>query len=164
MNVKGIGSFVFANTSQGYIFAGGLTVQDSATAKVKPGCSPGKGPVALVNRATLEVAESGTVTLNGDLAIAEGAALAFNFTDGATAPVLGIVEGGAVTSGGVVNVKLTAAADVEPRGEYVLTSGLDFTGKTVNLVDPPDWVGRVDVVNGNLVLTVKQDGTVIFLR
>ena len=69
-----------------------------------------------------------------------------------------------MTSGGVVNVKLTAAADVEPRGEYVLTSGLDFTGKTVNLVDPPDWVGRVDVVNGNLVLTVKQDGTVIFLR
>ena len=46
----------------------------------------------------------------------------------------------------------------------MLTSGLDFTGKTVNLVDPPDWVGRVDVVNGNLVLTVKQDGTVIFLR
>ena len=164
VNVKGIGSFVFANTSQGYIFAGGLTVQDSATAKVKPGCCPGKGPVALVNRATLEVAESGMVTLNGDLAIAEGAALAFNFTDGATAPVLGIVEGGAMTSGGAVNVKLTAAADVEPRGEYVLTSGLDFTGKTVNLVDPPDWVGRVDVVNGNLVLTVKQDGTVIFLR
>lgn len=44
-----------------------------------------------------------------------------------------------MTSGGAVNVKLTAAADVEPRGEYVLTSGLDFTGKTVNLVDPPDW-------------------------
>ena len=48
------------------------------------------GAVTLNGTSTLKVAQSGTVTLGGKLTLASTAALAFNFTDNATAPKLAI--------------------------------------------------------------------------
>ena len=121
--VQGIGKFVFANTGvNDNDFGGGLTVKDSAKVSVKPGARPGKGAVTLNGTSTLEVAASGTVTLGGALTIGENANLAFNFTVKDAAPVLG---GTAATAAGEsVNVKVTAADGIRPKGgDYALTSG-----------------------------------------
>jgi len=65
---------------------------------------------------------------------------------------------------GAVNVKVSATDDLRPKcGTYALTSGFDFTGKTVNVVDQPDWVKSVSVdESGNLVLTTRA-GFMVFV-
>ena len=160
--VTGIGTFAFAYTNEyDKLFSGGLTVRDSATASVLAGAKPGAGAVTLSDTATLEVAESGAVTLGGALTLGDNATLAFNFTEKESAPQL---VGTAVTAAGEsVNVKVTAADGIRPKGgDYALTSGMDFSGKTVNLVDKPVWVRSVAVdAEGNLVLTTASKGLII---
>ena len=81
----------------------------------------------------------------------------------ATAPVLSASS--ATVSGDTVNVKVSAADGIRPKGgTHTLTSGIDFTGKTVNLVEAPDWVQSVGVGGGNIVLTVKPVGLVIMFQ
>jgi len=53
VTVKGKGKFVFANTSNGNIFSGGLIVQDAATVEVKANAKPGKGTITLGAGTTL---------------------------------------------------------------------------------------------------------------
>ena len=164
--VTGIGTFVFAFTNENNYastFSGGLTVGDSATVAVKPGACPGRGAVTLEDTSTLQVTASATVTLGGALTIGENANLAFNFTVKDAAPVLG---GTAVTAAGEsVNVKVTAADGIRPKGgDYALTSGMDFTGKTVNLIDKPEWAKGARVVDGNIVLSVKPKGFMIIVK
>ena len=53
VTVKGKGTFVFANTFNGNIFSGGLTVQDTATVEVKANAKPGKGTITLGAGTTL---------------------------------------------------------------------------------------------------------------
>ena len=165
--VTGIGTFVFAFTNENNYastFSGGLTVGDSATVAVKPGACPGKGVVTLEDTSTLQVAASGTVTLGGALTLGENANLAFNFTDKATAPQLAIPAVSTIPA--TVNVKISANEGIRPSSSqtHTLTSTFDFTGKTVNLVDKPDWVRSVDIVDGNLVLTVKPKGMMIIVK
>ncbi|MBQ8111851.1 MAG: hypothetical protein IJ146_01470 [Kiritimatiellae bacterium] len=132
----------------------GLTVADTATAAVNPGCKPGAGTVSVGEGATLEVAQSGTATLGGALTLAVGAALAFSFTELETPPVLA----------GTVNVKVSAPAEGFPRAaSFALTSGMDFTGADVKLVDAPRWADSVYVRNGDIVLRVRK-GTAVFVR
>lgn len=162
--VQGIGSFVFANTGiNDNDFGGGLTVKNSATVSVNKGARPGRGAVTLEDTSTLQVTASATVTLGGVLTIGENANLAFNFTVKDAAPVLG---GTAVTAAGEsVNVKVTAADGIRPKGgDYALTSGMDFTGKTVNLIDKPEWAKGARVVDGNIVLSVKPKGFMIIVK
>ena len=162
--VQGIGDFVFANTGiDDKDFGGGLTVKDSAKVSVKIGARPGKGAVALSDRSTLEVAASGTVTLGGKLTLGENSNLAFNFTQRDVAPALG---GTAATAAGEsVNVKVSSTDGLRPKGgTYALTSGMDFSGKTVNLVDKPEWVRGASVVNGDIVLSVKRGGFAILIK
>ena len=162
--VQGIGSFVFANTGiNNNDFGGGLTVKNSATVSVNKGARPGRGAVTLEDTSTLQVTASATVTLGGALTIGENANLAFNFTVKDAAPVLG---GTAVTAAGEsVNVKVTAADGIRPKGgDYALTSGMDFTGKTVNLIDKPEWAKGARVVDGNIVLSVKPKGFMIIVK
>ncbi len=160
LNVNGNGMILFNSVST---FARGISVQDSATLAVNPGMRPGNGAVTMNGTSTLKVAQSGTVTLGGKLTLTANAALAFNFTERATAPVLSASS--ATVSGDTVNVKVSAADGIRPKGgTHTLTSGIDFTGKTVNLVDPPDWVQSVDIVDGNLVLTVKSNGFMIIVQ
>ncbi len=157
MRVEGTGKVVFANE---YNTFSGLTVAGTATASVRAGCKPGVGTVSVDAGATLEVAQSGTATLGDALTLAEGAALAFNFTDLDTPPVLA----GTAVNAGTVNVKISAPADGVPEPAFfTLTSGLDFTGAKVNLLDAPRWADSVYVRNGNLVLRVKK-GTAVFVR
>ena len=161
LRVEGNGKVVFANEYSD--FSGGLTVTDTATASVKAGCKPGSGAVTLATGTTLEVAESGTATLVGTLTLGENSNLAFNFTQRDVAPAL---AGTAATAAGEsVNVKVSAADDLRPKvGTYALTSGMDFSGKTVNLVDKPEWAQGASVVNGDIVLVVKPGGFMFVVR
>ena len=162
MRVEGNGKVVFANE---YNTFSGLTVTNTATASVKAGCKPGAGAVTVNTDATLEVAESGTATIDGALTLAEGAALAFNFTEKAAAPVLAVAT--PATLPATVNVKVSAAGGLRPSGgQYTLTSGGAFTGANVSLAaGAPTWVKRVSVNDdGNIVLDVKPWGTMIIVK
>ena len=164
MKVTGCGTVLFNSNST---FTGGLTVSDTATVAVNPGKTPGNGLVTVNSGATLQVAQSGTVTLGGALTLANGAALGFNFTGKQTAPVLD-VTGKTVTLNGNKNitVKVSAADGIRPKGgSYVLTSGGNFTGATVSLAaDAPNWAGTVSVADGNIVLDVKPTGFILIVK
>lgn len=115
--------------------------------------------------ATLQVAQSGMVALNGGLTLDDGAALGFNFTEKRTVPVLN-VTGRTVTVNGTVSVKISAADGIKPKGgNHTLTSGGKFAGATVSLAaGAPTWVKGVSVVGGEIVLTVKRKGFVVFVK
>ncbi|MBO7683835.1 MAG: hypothetical protein J6T51_03815 [Kiritimatiellae bacterium] len=162
LNVTGIGEVVFNSNST---FTRGTVVSDSATLAVNDGCKPGNGAVTMNGTSTLKVAQSGTVTLGGNLTLTANAALAFNFTDRATAPTLDLKAASTIPA--TVNVKVSADAGIRPSSSrtHTLTSGYDFTGKTVNLVDPPEWVASVSIDgSGNIVLTAKPNGLIIMFR
>ena len=180
VNVKGIGTFVFANTSDGAIFSGGLTAQDAATVEVLADAWPGKGAVVLEGAstlkmhtggeertgavrlgsgATLEVCESGTAKV-GALSLADGSTLAFNFTEAAVAPTL--ATGGAMPAG-TVNVKLSG---VMPKAKtFLLTTGGGFGGDavTVDLADGPKGTKVKVNADGNLEVVVTV-GLTIMIR
>ena len=159
--VTGVGKVVFNSVSD---FSGGLTIDDSATVEVNTNCVPGTGAVTVKSGATLAVPSSGTVTLGGALTIESGAVLAFNFTDKTAAPVLVATS---ATLPAAVEVKISSANELRPMGgEYVLTSGIDFTDVGVALTaDSTDWAKGVSVdAGGNLVLAVKPRGTRIIFR
>ena len=104
----------------------------------------------------------------GNLTLKNGATLKFNFTNRRIAPVLAKASGKTATVGSTVYVKVSADASIERPcgGEHILTSGIDFTGKTVDLADGnPDWVTGVSVDDsGNIVLNVESNGTLIIIR
>ena len=162
VKVTGCGTVVFNTAST---FSNGLTASDTATVAVNAGCKPGAGTVTLNGTSTLKVAQSGAVVLGGALTVAEGAALAFNFTDKRTAPTLSVSS--ATISGDALNVKVSAADGVRPRGgKHSLTSGGAFTGvSSVSLAaGVPKWVASVAVVDGDVVLTAKPSGTMVIVR
>ena len=162
VTVNGIGTMLF-NVSGGT--AKGLTANDSATVAVNAGKQPCNGAVTMNGTSTLKVAQSGTVTLGGNLTLTANAALAFNFTDRATAPTLALKAASTIPE--TVNVKVSADDGIRPSSSrtHTLTSGYDFTGKTVNLVDPPEWVASVSVDgSGNIVLTAKRKGLMFIVK
>lgn len=165
--VTGCGRVVF--TSDSYTDRA-LTVNDGATLAMTPGCSTTSAvdqTFTVNSGATLEVPASGTTTLGFNKTIINsGATLAFNFTDRMAAPVLALGSNGTSSLPGTVDVKVSASVGVAPKvGKYALTSGMDFTGKTVNLIDKPKWARGVSVdENGNLMLTVISNGLVILVK
>ena len=162
ITVTGCGKVLFNSVST---FTGGLTINDTATVAVNAGKKAGNGLVTVNAGATLEVAESGTVALGGGLTLADGAVLGFNFTEKRTAPVLD-ATGKTVTANGTVNVKISSADGIRPKGgNHTLTSGGKFAGATVSLADgAPKWVKGVSVVDGDIVLNVKSTGMVIIVK
>ena len=173
VNIKGNGVVELENSINGELT---VYVNDTATLSVKRGKSPGNknSNVTVKGGATLEVAESAetageaSVALKGNLTLNDGAILAFDFTDRSIAPVLASASDKMVTVKGMVYVKISADAKIErPRsGEHILTSSIDFTGKTVVLADSnPDWVNGVSVdVSGNIVVDVKPTALMIIVR
>ena len=146
-----------------------FTVKSGATLALVTGANIGTGLLTVEDGGTLEIAESGTVTHNGNLSLENGAALAFNFTDRKTAPVLALAEGKAVTftEAGEIAVKITG--DVWPiGGDYVLTAcgGFNAEGVTVSLAEgAPKWAKGIGVnEEGNIVLTVRPKSTMIIVR
>jgi len=163
INVTGCGRVVFNSVST---FTLGTVVSDTATLAVNPGMRPGSGTVTVNNGATLEVAQSGEVALVGDLTLADGANLGFNFTDKKVAPVLSVATSATLPEGGTVMVKVSAADGIRPKGgSYALTSGGKFTNATVSLASgAPNWVKGVSVVDGEIVLDVKSRGFTLIVK
>jgi hypothetical protein len=168
MRVEGNGKVVFANE---YNTFSGLTVTDTATASVKAGCKPGTGVVTLEAGAILEVAESGAVTLGGDLALADGSTLAFNFTERKVGPLLALASEKSLSfvGEGEKNIAVKVSGDVWPvGGKHILTAtgGFKAEGVTVSLAaGAPKWAKSVDVnEDGNIVLDVKPMGTRVIVR
>ena len=144
-------------------------VATGATLAFAPGGNIGFGLLTVQDGGTLEVAESGTVTHNGNLSLEKGAALAFNFTDRKTAPVLALAEEKAVTFTGEGEIAVKITGDVWPiGGDYVLTAcgGFNAEGVTVSLADgAPKWAKDIRVnAEGNIVLTVRPKPTMIIVR
>ena len=164
LNVNGNGMILFNSVST---FARGISVQNSATLAVNPGMRPGNGTVTMGGTSTLKVAQSGTVTLSGNLSLASTAALAFNFTERKTAPTLALASGKTASLPATVNVKISADDGIRPSSSrtHTLTSNFAIpAGTGVTVVDQPDWVKSVEVVNGNIVLTAKPKGLQIIVR
>ena len=113
------------------------------------------------------VAQSGKVELGGNLTLADGAVLGFNFTERKTVPVLD-VTGKAVTFGSQSNVvvKVSAADGTRGKGgESVLTAGGRFANANITLVDKPDWAMGVSVNDdGDIVLKAKRTDLVIIIH
>ena len=165
IDVKGCGTVLFNSEST---FSNGLTVS-SGTVAVNPGKRPGNSTVTVRNGAMLQVAQSGTVALNGGLTLDDGAALGFNYTSTQSAPVLD-VTGKTVTVNGNGNilVKVSAAADCKrPRNDAkTLTAGGKFAGAVVSLAPgAPTWAKSVSVNDdGDIVLGLKPSGFSVIVR
>ena len=77
------------------------------------------------------------------------------------------VTGKTVTVNGTVSVKISAADGIKPKGgNHTLTSGGKFAGANVSpAAGAPSWVKGVSVnSDGDIVLTVKRKGFVVFVR
>ena len=164
VTVKGCGKLVFEHYSD---FLGALTVQDTATVAVNFGCGFSRGGNATVNSgATLEMAQSGSLSFGKNLTLANGAILGFNFTD-KTPPVLNMADK-TLTLNGQKNivVKITAVEGKRAYGGVnVLTAGGKFAGATVTLAEgAPKWVKGVRVENNEIVLESKPTGLVVIIR
>ena len=163
MAVKGIGKVVFNSVST---FSGGLTVGDTATVAINAGKQAGTGAMTVNSGATLEIPQSGTVTLGGSLTLNSGAKLKFNFTEKRTAPKLN-VSNKTVTATGTYKVAVSAAEGVRPvGGDYVLTSGGKFGSATVSLDDDaPFWAAGVSKnADNDIVLSVSSVGLMFFVK
>ena len=147
-------------------YSGAVTVKDTATLAIKPGERLTTGAISVASNATLQVTQSGTVALGGNLTLADGAVLGFNFTEKKPAPVLD-VTGKTVTFGNQTNVVVTVSAEdgKRPYGSVTLTNGGKFANANVSLADgAPKWASGVDVDNGDIVLRVKASGLFIIMR
>lgn len=148
-----------------------FAVSGTATLAIMPGANIGSGKLTVNSGATLEVAESGTVTLGCSLTLANDAVLGFNYTT-RDEPVLNLT-GKTVTfdEGETTNVVVKISAAEGARAKYgngtnVLTSGGKFAGVNVSLASgSPKWVQRVSVNDdGNIVLDVKPAGLMVIFR
>ena len=168
MTVLGSGKVVcnYATLSNSSPYNGAVTVTNTATLAINPGMSATKGEITVATNATLEVSRSGTVALAGNLTLNDGAVLGFNFTERRTTPVLDLT-GKTVTFGDQSNVvvKVSAPAGMRARGgTHTLTSGGNFADANVTLVNKPDWMNGVSVVDGDIVIDVKPAGIVVIIR
>ncbi len=92
-----------------------FVVTNTATLALMPGTNLGMSMDTVNGGATLEIAESGTVTVAGGLTLEDSATLAFNFTDRATPPVLAVADGKTITATGAVTVNISSA-NTSPQG------------------------------------------------
>ena len=176
--IAGKGKVVCAATATGTVtdgsstlnpYSGEVVVTNTATLAINADEVLTTGAITVNSGATLEVAESGTVSLGGSLALANNASLGFNYTNRDT-PTLDLngktvtFDTGATTN---VTVKVSATDRGRARGpQSVLTSGGKFKGVNVALeTGHPDWVTDVNVDdNGDIVLTVVPLNTMILVR
>lgn len=165
VNIKGLGAVVVNNPAN--TCSGAVGVSDSATLALNAGCPLGTGAVTVNGGATLEVAESGTVALAGDLTLKNYARLGFNFTS-RDMPILDLADRTVkFEESAATNVVVSISGDEGERsrgGE--LTNGGNFSGVNVSLAaDKPDWVKGISVNgDGNIVLEVKPRGLLISVK
>ena len=145
-----------------------VTVTNTATLAIKPGASLTTSTTTLNSGTTLEVAESGTVTLGGALTCAAGATLKFNFTEGRTAPKLVLSQ---TPTFGAVKVDV---AGVRPSGKKntlikwpdgtTWPEGFDIASVFTLANNQPDWVTGIAVEGDSLVLTARLRGTMLIVK
>ena len=148
------------------------TVEGSATLAINPGKKLTTGAMAVNSGATLKVAESGTVTLGGDLTLNDGACLGFNFTGRRDAmPQLALPSGKTpsfFSEGETTNITVKVSGMRPSSGMKTLTTCGGFTGVNVTLADgASEWVEENSLKvgdDGNIVLTVKPMGLVFFVQ
>jgi hypothetical protein len=106
--------------------------------------------------ATLEIPQSGTVTLAGNLTLASGAALAFKL-DGKSETTLALASGKTLTATAAA-IKFAEGSFPEPGREYTLVSGANLAdGDEAKFSLPQDDKGKLDVdASGNLVYTAPE--------
>ena len=150
-------------------YSGGVTVTNTATLAINAGKCLTTGEITVNSGTTLQVAQSGTVTLGGNLTFKDGAALGFNYTT-KDDPVLNLAnktvtfDEGEATN---VVVKISSTDGKRGRrGPHALTSGGNFADATVTLAEGyPNWVKGVSVNNdGNIVIDIKPSGLTIFIK
>ena len=165
-NATATGTVTDGNTPR-TAYSGAVQVKDTATLAIKPGETLTTGAISVASNATLQVTQSGTVVLGGNLTLADGAVLDFNFTDKKPAPVLDVTDK-TVTFGSQSNVVVRVTAEEGKRakgGVSVLTAGGKFAHANVTLVDKPDWAMGVSVNDdGDIVLRAISTGLVLFLQ
>ena len=165
-NATATGTVTDGNTPR-TAYSGAVQVKDTATLAIKPGETLTTGAISVASNATLQVTQSGKVALGGNLTLADGAVLDFNFTDKKPAPVLD-VTGKTVTFGSQSNVVVRVTAEEGKRakgGVSVLTAGGKFAHANVTLVDKPDWAMGVSVNDdGDIVLRAISNGLVIVVQ
>ena len=171
---KVVVNYNVTNLTSYYVsYPNAFTVADGGTLAIVPGANPSvssqnKGTLTVNSGATLEVAESGMVTIGSNLALADGAALGFNYTN-RNEPVLNLT-GKTVTfdEGESTNVvvKISAAEGARAKpGANVLTSGGKFADAKVSLAaNAPNWALDISIVNGDIVLDAKPAGTIFIVR
>ena len=91
--IDGPGKVVAKYTIGIYTKTNPFTVKSGATLVLVPGANLGTSVLTVDDGGTLEVAESGTVTLGGGLTVANGAVLGFNFTNRRVAPQIAVAQG-----------------------------------------------------------------------
>lgn len=146
-------------------YEGNVNVTDTATLAINPGKKMTTGLISVASGAMLEIAQSGTVDIGGDLTLKEGAVLSFNYSS-RKVPCLNL-NGKTLTVPSTVKVRLTSEDKVHPKsGLNVLTSGGGFAGKTLVLEgDRPKWLLSLGVnEDGNIVAEVAPSGFFISIR
>lgn len=162
LTITGTGTNIINSASE--YFTGVFAVTNTATALMGAGASLSNGTVYVFGTATFGMKESGTATV-GTLNMDSGATLAFNFTRKDAAPTLEIVTGASVPATLDVKVSCDAGLKVLAANAYVLTSGYDFMGKTINVIDKPKWVKSVSVSpQGDVVLEAVGKGLMIVVK
>lgn len=155
-------------TDPGYN-GGPLIVQDGATLALKANTNLGVGLLTVEDGATLKLAESGTVTLSGDLALDDGATLAFNWTGRRTVPRLALADGKSLTLGenGRLSVEVSSACGRPIGGEHLLTGCGGFADATLTFVpvsDASQWAKSVFVKDGEITVDIERLGTVVIIK
>ena len=148
-----------------------VTVEGGATLAINPGKLITNGKMTVNSGATLSLPQSGAVTLGGDLELADGSTLAFNFTERKVGPLLALASEKSLSfvGEGEKNIAVKVSGDVWPvGGKHILTAtgGFKAEGVTVSLAEgAPKWAKGVYVnEDGNIVLDVKPRGTRVIVR
>ena len=144
VTVKGKGKFVFANTSSGNIFSGGLTVQDTATVEVKPNAWPGKGAITLGTGTTLAL----TATSHEFTQLAN----TLKLPTGENEKAIVRIDGKRLKSGPHV-VAIVASGTADNVVFDTASAALDGRKLSWDIED-----------SGNLVLNIQSSGTMIIVR
>ena len=144
---------------------------DGATLAINPEKKLTTGAMTVNSNATLKVAQSGTVTLGGNLTLKNNACLGFNFTGlRDTMPQLALASGKTLSfsEGATTNITVKVSGNMPKGGTKTLTSCGGFKGVNVRLADgAPEWVEENSLNvddDGNIVLTVKPLMTMILVR
>ena len=145
-----------------------VNVTNSATLAINAGKRITTGGINVASNTTLEVAQSGTVTLDGALTCAEGTTLKFNFTTGRTAPKLVLSQ---TPTFGAVKVDVAGVRPSSKKNTIikwpdgtVWPEGFDIASMFSLADNRPDWVIGIDVEGDSLVLSTKPRGTMIIVQ